>query len=301
MVAPHDGHENVRLVSTPGAQSDQDSEGVSLDLTVAEISAHEPIQESAYLGPGELVGGGSDWDVGVQEMYALPDAGSLGPEMLGAGMAMEYDQHVAVTYHRVPKGCVELRRASPVTSADGHHLGHVVGFVIDDQEQIEQMVLEHGHLWGKRMVAIPGRAIQRLETDAVTLSLTSDEVGDEIGPRSSVVELSFTLTARSEGGPRPGVRIRTSVLGHLRSTASANARAGATGSNRRCAPHALSVPQWIGTAIRGRIRATASAARTGSRCPAGTRAPQPQIGSRATSTRPASADIPENRSVSPAK
>lgn len=173
----HDDHDNVRLVPTPGAQSDQDADRVSLDLTVAEISAFEPIQESAYLRPGELVAGGADWDVGIQEMFPLPEYGSLGPEMLGEGMAMEYDQHVAVSYHRVPKGSVEIRRASPVTSADGHHLGHVVGFVIDDQEQIEQLILEHGHLWGKRMVAIPSRAIERLESDAVTLSLTSDEVG----------------------------------------------------------------------------------------------------------------------------
>ena len=105
-----------------------------------------------------------------------------------------------------------------------------------------------------------------------------------------------TCTA-SRGSPRgspvarhsvvrwPGIRIRTSVLGAVRRTASANASAGASGSSRRCAPHALSVPQWIGTAIRGRIRPTASAARPGSRWPAGTLGPHPQIGTRATSTR----------------
>ena len=84
-------------------------------------------------------------------------------------------------------------------------------------------------------------------------------------------------------------------------TASANDRAGATGSRPRWAPQALSVPQWIGTATLGRMRATASAARSGSRCPAGTRGPQPPTGRRATSTRPARSDMPANRSVSPAK
>ena len=71
----------------------------------------------------------------------------------------------------------------------------------------------------------------------------------------------------------------------------ANALAGATGSRPRCEPIARNVPQWIGIAIGGWIRATASAARAGSRCPDGTRGPQPQIGSSATSTRPASEDI----------
>ncbi len=92
-------------------------------------------------------------------------------------MTLDYDQHVAVSYHRVPVGEVEIRRESPVTSSDGHHLGHVVGFVIDKQKGIVHLVLEHGHLWGKRQVAIPGSAIGRLETDEVTLSLSSEAVG----------------------------------------------------------------------------------------------------------------------------
>ena len=47
----------------------------------------------------------------------------------------------------------------------------------------------------------------------------------------------------------PGIRIRTSVAGATRPTASANDRAGAAGSSPRWAPQARSVPQWIGTAI----------------------------------------------------
>ncbi len=91
-------------------------------------------------------------------------------------MPIDYDQHVALSYHRVPKGEVEIRRESPVTSSDGHHLGHVVGFVIDHQERIAHLVLEHGHLWGKRQVAIPGSAIERLENDELTLNLSRDQV-----------------------------------------------------------------------------------------------------------------------------
>jgi hypothetical protein len=83
----------------------------------------------------------------------------------------------AVTYDRIPKGEVEIRRASAVTSSDGHHLGHVDGFVVDGDEHITPLVLEHGHLWGREEVTIPIGFVARVETDAVTLSLTKDEVG----------------------------------------------------------------------------------------------------------------------------
>jgi hypothetical protein len=79
-------------------------------------------------------------------------------------------------YDRIPIGEVEIRRASSVTSADGHHLGHVDGFILDG-EQITHLVLEHGHLWGRREVVIPALAVARVETDEVVLTLSKDAVG----------------------------------------------------------------------------------------------------------------------------
>ncbi|MGO9958864.1 MAG: PRC-barrel domain-containing protein [Solirubrobacteraceae bacterium] len=179
VVVPRGGDRRPRLAAIEGARSAVGSEGISLACTVAELSESESIQQSAYVRPSELPGGGPDWDVGIQDIYPSPEYGSLGPEILGAAMTMEYDDHVAVSYHRVPKGGVELRRSSPITSSDGHHVGHVVGFVIDDDDQrVTELVLEHGHLWGKRTVVIPGPAIERFETDELTLGLTGDEVGD---------------------------------------------------------------------------------------------------------------------------
>ncbi|TMM04086.1 MAG: peptide chain release factor 2 [Actinobacteria bacterium] len=103
-----------------------------------------------------------------------------------------------MSYHRVPKGEVEIRRESPVNSSDGHHLGHVVGFVIDDQQRIEHLVLVHGHLWGKHEAAIPGSAIDRLANDELTLSLSRAAVQarcwrtifdpDALGERAGALE-----------------------------------------------------------------------------------------------------------------
>ncbi|MGO9753503.1 MAG: hypothetical protein ACLP8S_33380 [Solirubrobacteraceae bacterium] len=178
VVAPADGHEQARLVPIESAREADGSESISLECTLAEIAQLQPIHESAFVLPGQLPAGGEDWDVGIQEMYPISDLGSLGPGVMGAGMAMEYDQHVVVSYHRVPKGGVEIRRASPVTSSDGHHLGHVVGLVIDDHQRVTLLVLEHGHLWGKRWVEIPGASIDRCASDELLLSLTSDQVGE---------------------------------------------------------------------------------------------------------------------------
>jgi hypothetical protein len=177
VVQPHDPSDRVRMMPIEGARDDGPSDGIALDCTIATLLESEPIQESAYLRMGDLVDGGPDWAVGIQEMFSLPEGGSLGPDILGAGMTMEYDQHVAVSYHRIPPGGVEIRRASSVTSSDSHHLGHVVGFVVDGQGTITQLILEHGHLWTRRMVAIAGRAIERLQTDELTLSLTAAAVG----------------------------------------------------------------------------------------------------------------------------
>ena len=108
--------------------------------------------------------------MGVQHLLAMPyyeprlDLGSYGGE-------------AGIIYDRIPKGEVEIRRASAVTSADGHHLGHVDGFVVDG-EQITHLVLERGHLWGRREITIPIGAVEKVETHAVTLGLSKDEVGD---------------------------------------------------------------------------------------------------------------------------
>jgi sporulation protein YlmC with PRC-barrel domain len=178
VIAPHDGQEHARLVPIERAHEATGPEGISLNCTAAEISQSGQVHESAFVLPGEFPPAGSDWDIGIQEMFPISDFGSVGPGIMGAGMAMEYDQHVVVSYHRVPKGCVEIRRASPVASSDGHHVGHVVGFVLDDDERITLLVLEHGHLWGKRWVEIPASAIERYANDELLLSLTGDQVGE---------------------------------------------------------------------------------------------------------------------------
>jgi sporulation protein YlmC with PRC-barrel domain len=168
------GHEQgqARLVPVELAASDDNGSEVSLDCTVDEVTKLEPVHEYAYLRLGESPVEDPQWDVGVEDVLALPyyEADPYGPSPI-------YDTNVGMAYDRVPKGEVEIRRASAVASVDGHDLGQVDGFLVDAEGQITHVILERGHLWGRREVTIPIGAVATVATDAVTLSLSKEEVG----------------------------------------------------------------------------------------------------------------------------
>lgn len=174
VVEPHGDRIRARLVPVDRVDRAAGGEGLTLTVTRAGAEAFEPLRESSYLRLGEFPADDPDWDVGIEEAYGLPFY--AGADGLGLG-PVDVDPHVIDTYDRVPKGEVEIRRASPVVTADGHRAGHVEGFLVGDGEHITHVVLEHGHLWGKRDVAIPIGSVDRVETDAVVLALTKDEVG----------------------------------------------------------------------------------------------------------------------------
>jgi sporulation protein YlmC with PRC-barrel domain len=159
----------ARLVPVELAARGDDAGGVvMLDTTVAEVLRLPGVHETAYLRLGDFPVDDPVWDVGVQEVLAMPYYGTYDLE----AVPLDY----AITYDRVPKSEVEIRRESDVYASDGDHLGHVEGFVVDSDDRVTHLVLEHGHLWARREVTIPIGSVARVETDAATLSLTKDEV-----------------------------------------------------------------------------------------------------------------------------
>ncbi|HEV2901974.1 MAG TPA: PRC-barrel domain-containing protein [Gaiellaceae bacterium] len=173
VVAPHHHHGLARLVPIDLATAaNNGSAVVSLRCTLERARQLSSVEEFAYLRLGEFPAVDPNWDVGIENVLALPYYGYD-----GFGEApMDYDPHVSMTYDLVPKGEVEISRASDVTSADGHRLGHVDGFLVDGDDQITHVVLERGHLWERRDVTIPIGAVSRVKTDSVTVGLTKDEV-----------------------------------------------------------------------------------------------------------------------------
>jgi sporulation protein YlmC with PRC-barrel domain len=178
VVQPHDRHDLARLVPISLAEQAHAQSDAALELACSseELEKLERVQRAAYLRLGEFPVEDPDYEVGIEETYALPYYGSFAPGGIDAGLGpVAYDENAPVVWDRIPKGEVEIRRGSAVSSSDGRHLGHVEGFLVDDQH-ISHFVLEHGHLWGKREISIPIGAVDRIESDGVTLSMSKDEV-----------------------------------------------------------------------------------------------------------------------------
>jgi sporulation protein YlmC with PRC-barrel domain len=153
--------------------SDERGAKIALRCSVKEVEELPTVQDFAYMRVGEFPLDDPDWDVGVQDVLAAPYYEPAALPDFGSG----WDSHVGLTYDRIPKGEVEVRRTSPVFSADGQHLGQVEGFIVDADEHVTHFVLERGHLWGQRDVTIPIGEVASVDTDKVSVRLSKDEVG----------------------------------------------------------------------------------------------------------------------------
>ena len=92
-----------------------------------------------------------------------PAAGSIAPQI--------------ITNDAVPLGEVEVRRGQPVRATDGD-IGHVQGLVIDPgSRHVSHVLLQEGHLWGRKEVAIPISAVAST-ADGIQLKITKQEVED---------------------------------------------------------------------------------------------------------------------------
>jgi sporulation protein YlmC with PRC-barrel domain len=172
VVEPHHRHWMARLVPIElAAPRGDEAPEIALACTIAEARALPHVQHEAFLRVGQQFElHDPDWEIGVDGVLMQPyfDAWHEG---------YTKDAMERAVYDRIPKGEVEIRRASEVTSSDGHGLGHVEGFVVDDEEHITHVLLEHGHLWGKREITIPVRDVDRVRPDAIALRITKDAVG----------------------------------------------------------------------------------------------------------------------------
>ena len=146
---------------------------IRLRCTMAEFEQLDSAEETQFIpgssgyaayGPGQVV----SWPY-----YSL---GS------GTGTVAGMDAEMAgvsqtVTYDKVPLGEVEVRRGEHVHATDGD-IGRVQGLVIDPADQhVTHVLLQEGHLWGRREVAIPISAVTNIE-DGIQLNITKQDVQD---------------------------------------------------------------------------------------------------------------------------
>jgi hypothetical protein len=109
-------------------------------------------------------------DAELTEVFPGPTGGWAGMAAMGVDTRVQ-----VVVSDRVPFGEVEISTGDAVFATDGA-VGHVGGLISrPDDEHITHVLLEQGHLWGRREVWVPIAAVARVE-NGVHLSLSQDDV-----------------------------------------------------------------------------------------------------------------------------
>jgi sporulation protein YlmC with PRC-barrel domain len=125
----------------------------------------------------------------AEEIQFMP--GSVGYATYGPGQALSWPYYglgsgtsggvgsvtQAVTYDTLPLGEVAVHRGDRVHATDGE-IGLVQGLVIDRRtHHVTHVLLQEGHLWGRKEVAIPISAISGLDS-GIRLRISKSDVQD---------------------------------------------------------------------------------------------------------------------------
>jgi sporulation protein YlmC with PRC-barrel domain len=167
-----EGHGHERLV--PLDLADVSSGEIRLGCTLAEFGQLAPAERTDFL-PGSY----SDANYGPDQVLTLPYYGlaeSYG--VRGRGVSM------SVTHYGLPLGEAAVRRGERVHATDGT-IGQVEGLVIDPgSHHVTHVLLQEGHLFGRKEVAIPISAVTHVDSnaypqadsDGIQLNLTKQQV-----------------------------------------------------------------------------------------------------------------------------
>ena len=135
-----------------------------VDTTAGEIRLRCTVEEFGGLEPAE-------------ETELIDDVtGGLGFGGLNASMGV-ISPVQAILRDAVPLGEADVHRGEPVHALDGE-IGRVQGFLVDpDNHRVTHVLLQEGHLRGRKKVSIPVRAVTGVE-NGIWLSLTKKQVED---------------------------------------------------------------------------------------------------------------------------
>jgi sporulation protein YlmC with PRC-barrel domain len=167
-----------RLVPLDLVTSDSGGE-VRLRCTKAEFENLEPAEETKFIPRTTSFGSFGAGDVLSWPYYGAGGLGDLDGIGGAGGMGAEDGSPVPreVTYDTVPVGDVSVRRGQPVLATDGA-IGHVQGLVVrPDTGHVTHVLLQEGHLWGRKEVAIPISAVDTT-VDGTQLKITKKAVQD---------------------------------------------------------------------------------------------------------------------------
>jgi hypothetical protein len=171
VVTPGHRREAARLV--PSDLADTAGGDVRLRCTLAEFGRLDNAEEreltdeaDEHVGDGGLLGDGLVYDVGGQ---------AYGPRATPIGHVPGHRRTVIEDV--VPLGETQVRPGDRVHAVDGE-IGRVHGFVVSPgDERVTHVLLEEGHLWGHKEVAIPVSAVTGIDA-GVRLNITKEQVGN---------------------------------------------------------------------------------------------------------------------------
>jgi sporulation protein YlmC with PRC-barrel domain len=156
---------------------DETASEIRLRCTRAEFEKLGRAQETQFI-PSTSGYGGYGYlpdQVGYWPYYGL--GGGMGVAGLGIGGIGAGAPAQTVTSDTVPLGDVEVCHGDPVHATDGD-IGRVQGLVIDrGSGHVTHVLLQEGHLWGRKEVAIPISAVAS-SSDGIRLTIAKQEVQD---------------------------------------------------------------------------------------------------------------------------
>ena len=165
-----------------------------VEATAGEIRLRCTLAEFARLDPAEEVDlvGDEDYGGGYGQAEAVQGYGNVGSmgvggsaSGVGIGADLGHNAPVIVS-HAVPLGETEVQRHDSVHAVDGE-IGRVEGFVVSPADhRLTHILLQEGHLWGRRQVAIPISAVASVDA-GIRLNITKKQVEDlpPVDPASS--------------------------------------------------------------------------------------------------------------------
>jgi sporulation protein YlmC with PRC-barrel domain len=151
--------------------ADADPDDVRLGCSLAQFEQLSFAEETHFV-PGNN-GGYGGYATGEAVAWPFYTRGSFGA--LDGDITDAYD---VVVDDVVPTGDVTVRRGDQVQATDGA-IGSVQGFVVDEANHgVTHVLLQEGHLWGRKEVAIPIGAVTRVEEGDIELNLSKQQVED---------------------------------------------------------------------------------------------------------------------------
>jgi sporulation protein YlmC with PRC-barrel domain len=170
VIEPKHRRESGRLV--PVHLVDTTTGQIRLRCTTAEFDKLDPAEEIDQV-EGLDYGGGYGQAEAVQGYGGM---GGIGATGMGIGMGVGHNTPVVVQ-DVVPLGEVDVQRGESVHALDGE-IGKVQGFLVDpDDNRVTHILLQEGHLWGRKEVSIPISAVTGVDA-GIRLNITKKQVED---------------------------------------------------------------------------------------------------------------------------